>query len=277
MKQLHLIVIVNVRLIVMNKDNEKIVSFFPAIQGEGRNGGQYVHFIRLFTAQCFANRPRCSFCDTVNRSLYKQEMNISDILEKVRYEPKKPSHYVITGGEPFNWDSRSLLTMMNGIRLESCSDGRFGSCKPKFDFETNGSYFTKERLTNDPYLPFIFATSNIITISPKLENSMKKGKYIDVYDYEALKDIQTLFPEKFDFKFVVNVESKEQLEKDFQSLLNFQSKANIPDENVWIMPMTPYHNKEMVKDLAEKVIDFKFNFSNRLHVQIWGSDIEKEV
>lgn len=260
----------------MIENDNKIVSFFPAIQGEGRNSGQYVHFIRLFTSKCFAKRSGCIFCDTVNRPMYKPTMEIKDLMDQIRMMGSKPNHYVITGGEPFNWDSRAILTLMNGIRLESSSDSRFGSSHPKFDFETNGSYFTMDRIHNDPYLPFILATSNIITISPKLANSMPKGKYVDVYDHEALQEIQLMFPDKIDFKFVVDVDDESKRSSDILSLLNFQTLANIPNDRIWIMPKTPYTNKERLKDLAEETIHFGFNFSNRLHIQIWGSDITEE-
>lgn len=256
---------------------KNIVSHFPAIQGEGRNGGKNVHFIRLFTTKCFENRPRCSFCDTVNKSIYKPTYSLNDLVSylKLIEKEEKPLHYVITGGEPFNWPSIDLLELMNSIRLEYIAEDLKGNIK--FDFETNGSYFTLERMKKDPILTWVFITSNIITISPKLSNSCAPGEDpFKSYDFAAMNEIQKLFPDKFDFKFVVDVDNEEEMIHGFEEVRRFQRLAGIRKENVWIMPKTPYHNQNNLKNLAELTINYKFNFSNRLHIQIWGSDVQEE-
>ena len=97
----------------------------------------------------------------------------------------------------------------------------------------------------------------------------------DVYNFSILRNLHEDY-NHIDFKFVVAIEDEEQRERDMNDVIHFAHLAKIPAEKIWIMPMTPYNNKEMLQKVADWAIENDFNFSNRLHVQIWGSDIEVE-
>lgn len=262
------------------EDKKNIVSFFKTVQGEGRNAGQLVHFIRLYSDHCFPNRERCSFCDTVNREMFKQSMTANELVKHIRELPLEeiPSHYVITGGEPFSYSPKEILDLCNKlIAINVVKD----LPKPKFDFETNGSFFNKDTLVDSisaSFLHMVLIMANQISLSPKLSNSYAKGNMRpmeSVYDFEIIRQLHEDY-KHIDFKFVVAVDDEEQMKSDMDDVLKFMYEGNISEKNIWIMPMTPYNNKDNLIELADWTVENNFNYSNRLHVQIWGSDIVQE-
>jgi len=96
----------------------KINEIFYSIQGEGRNTGIPMVFIRL--AGC---NLRCSFCDTAYASEGGRKMSGREIVDEVR---KYKSKWVcITGGEPFLQDLTSLVNLLKieGLNIHIESNG----------------------------------------------------------------------------------------------------------------------------------------------------------
>lgn len=81
----------------------KIYSIFKSLQGEGLTIGAPTAFIR--TSGCPL---RCAYCDTPQAKGRGEQMNIEDILAKVR--KLKCRHVCLTGGEPLaQMDSAKLV------------------------------------------------------------------------------------------------------------------------------------------------------------------------
>jgi len=84
----------------------KIHEIFSSVQGEGLRLGEPTLFIRLTGCNL-----RCSFCDTRSAWEEGEELNISQIREKViRMREQFPVEWVcLTGGEPMLQNIRPLL------------------------------------------------------------------------------------------------------------------------------------------------------------------------
>lgn len=80
----------------------KVNEIFYSIQGEGKNAGVAMVFIRLSGCNL-----RCSFCDTAYAFDAGREMPESEIVAEVKRH--QPDWVCITGGEPFLQDLRHLI------------------------------------------------------------------------------------------------------------------------------------------------------------------------
>jgi len=223
-------------------------SIFEAIQGEGKNTGKYTLFIRLYTKHCFPNKKKCKFCDTVGQDYYKPVFSESEILRRVK--EIKPSMITITGGEFFRIDPLVAKDFM--YKLNNVCD--------YIELETNGS------LTIDQ-VPLLKHFNNV-NISMKLENSG-----IDFeYDMQTLQSTTRLFEDKISWKFVVGKNT----ERDLEVINEIVYDINIKKTNVWLMGMTPNTN-DFRRKLVELCIENKYNYSPRLHIDIYGDCVDFEV
>jgi len=262
-------------------DNHEIIhskifaSAFNTIQGEGRCAGEYVTFLRFYTQSCFPDRPRCVFCDTVGKKYYKPTFSLAELMSSsspVLLSQSK--HIVLTGGEPFSFSFKILNALIYHLWME------YG--KSKIDVETNGSFLRHNILhtrSQNEYRHLIkfFDDANIITISPKLLNSFPNSSvetfpWISYFDFTMLSDLYKRYKTKMDFKFVID-ETK--ISQDIAHIEHFVTLAEISNESIFLMPKTPYTQKG-VKEIAELCVQKRWCFSPRLHVDIWGSDIEIE-
>lgn len=103
----------------------KINEIFCSIQGEGKNTGIPMIFIRLSGCNL-----RCSFCDTVYAFEAGREMSESEIMTEVN--KYRPSWVCITGGEPLMQDISLLIDQLKlkGLNIQ---------------IETNGTIFQQVR------------------------------------------------------------------------------------------------------------------------------------
>jgi len=70
-----------------------------------------------------------------------------------------------------------------------------------------------------------------------------------------------------DFKFVITKEN------DIKKINEFAEKNNIHYNDIWLMPLTTYDDEtdKQLKELTAKLcIENKYNYSPRLHIDIWG-------
>jgi len=227
----------------------KATSIFEAIQGEGLNTGIYTLFIRLYTKHCFPNKKRCKFCDTVNQDYYKPNFNEEQILKKVK--EINPSMITITGGEFFRLDTKVAENFI--FELSKVCD--------YIELETNGSFDFKQAT--------LMKYFKNINISLKLENAQTNFKY----DYAVLKNMNELYSvsDKFSWKFVVGKNT----DKDIKIIKDAIKKISIKKKNVWLMGMTP-NKVEFRKEIADLCIENKYNYSPRLHIDLYG-DVDFEV
>jgi 7-carboxy-7-deazaguanine synthase len=234
---------------------------FYSIQGEGKSIGVPSIFVR--TSLCNLH---CIWCDTdytwnwkgtrfphifdakpdyqkFDKKDWIALTSIAQIVQIIQtFEGK---NIILTGGEPMIQQAELVLLMHYLRNLSS---------EYRFETETNGTILPTPDFDNliDQY-----------NVSPKLENSGNSKKLREkekVYRFFAQNP-------KSNFKFVVSEVN------DLQEVLFLIKKYNIPSEKIYLMPegTTPELLSEKREWLIEICKKYNFRFSDRLHIQIWGS------
>jgi 7-carboxy-7-deazaguanine synthase len=219
-----------------------ISEIFESIQGEGPWAGTRSLFIR--TSGC---NLRCSFCDTPYTS-WKPEGTARSLEELVReVAGSSAPDVVITGGEPL------LVPTLPSLISHSRALGK------RVTVETAG--------TVD--LEF---TCDLVAISPKLANSNPVGT-----PWESRHDAARLRPDVIRsllsrspgiLKFVI-----EEHHDINEVLALLKSMPDLSHSLVWLMPQA--RTREQLRDksswLRELARSHGFNFSSRLHVEMFGN------
>lgn len=234
---------------------------FYSIQGEGKNLGWPSIFVR--TSLCNLH---CVWCDTDYTWNWKGTRfpHRNDARPGYRKFDKKdwiaectvdevaalvadfPCHNVIlTGGEPMI-QQPALTDLMAVLRGKSAHY--------RFEVETNGTLLPSEAFD---------AAIDQYNVSPKLENSGNGRKLRErpaVYRFFAASP-------KANFKFVVADPA------DLEEVLGLIDRFGIAPEKVWLMPegssrQTLARRRKWLVDICK---DYGFRYTDRLHVQIWGS------
>jgi 7-carboxy-7-deazaguanine synthase len=214
-----------------------ISEVFYCQQGEGKTQGQYRQMVRF--NQCNLN---CTFCDT------RYSWGKGD--QQVQLPEKLYSHLVISGGEPTlpeNWDY-------------ICNNILYRPEVKWIEIETNG--------TQTPFMSIMdIACVDLWNISPKQPKYMLSRTKCtpDILHYKSyLKD--------YIVKFVINPADQK---NDLRFVRKIQTRYDIPNEKIWLMPLTIKDDKQSTEMNTEAVYDiaFKkgFNFSARLHVLVKGN------
>ena len=227
--------------------------FGPTIQGEGVYAGRIVGFLRLGACNL-----SCSWCDTpytwdASRFDLRNEMarvEIVEIMEAILNLGVK--HLVISGGEPLlqqrgvGWNNLLEQLMSNGISVH---------------IETNGTIVPSET-TIGGVLHF--------TVSPKLAHSgdslEKRMNPAAIMAFSNLSEFGHAI-----FKFVAKEES------DLDEIAAWVYEYSIPQDAVWVMPegMTRNDQLNTLIEIADKVIERRWNLTSRLHTLIW--DLKRGV
>lgn len=234
---------------------------FHSIQGEGKNLGRPSVFVR--TSLCNLH---CHWCDTdytwnwvgtpflhekdaepgcqkFVKKDWVAEVTAAEIARKVLIF--NCLNVVLTGGEPM-MQQPGLVDLMEKLRDEN----------PNFFFEieTNGTLAAIEKLD------FL---ANQYNVSPKLANSGNPEKLRD--KTRAMQFFSK--SKKANFKFVIA--SPDDLSEVFFLL----KKYKIAAEKVFLMPEGTSREKlaERREWLVEICKKHHFNYTDRLHIQIYGS------
>ena len=234
---------------------------FHSIQGEGRNMGKPSIFIRLSLCNLY-----CKWCDTDytwnwqgtkfthdNDSLPgykkydKEELIVllpdEDILKIVA--PINCKNIVITGGEPLV-QQKQLKNLLATLKAHN----------PAYhiEFETNG--------TLQP-LAEVDALTDQYNVSLKLSNSNVSIE--DRLNPEAIAWFAA--SPKANFKFVVDHQ------EDLNEILGLIDQYKIDPAKVYLMPQgtsaASLHEKESW--IVEICKSYNFNYTDRLHIHIWGA------
>lgn len=224
-----------------------ISEIFYTIQGEGIHVGTPSTFIR--TSGC---NLRCDWCDTPYTSWEPEtnKMDIEQIMEQVnKVTAENASHIVITGGEPF-------LQPDLGELVKDLHDQNYF-----VTIETNGTVYKE-------------VGADIYSVSPKLANSTptkERDKFWSErheklrINYESLEKFVE-HPSSY-FKFVI------QTKEDLNEVDDLITKLDISNERIYLMPEG--RTKDEVQSKTHEIIDLckdrGFNFSPRLHIDIWGT------
>lgn len=131
-----------------NPDTLVINEIFHSIQGESSHAGRPCVFVRLTYCNI-----RCSYCDTEYAFTEGKEMNLGEIVEKVRAYGCKLVE--ITGGEPlFQPEVHKLMTLLCDegfeVLLETGGSLDIGTVDPRvkriIDFKCPSSSMVKKNL-----------------------------------------------------------------------------------------------------------------------------------
>jgi len=233
---------------------------FFSIQGEGRNLGSPSVFIRLSLCNLY-----CVWCDTDytwnwkgtdfahvkdSDALYTKytkeeviiQMTDEQIIETI--ESYQCANLVFTGGEPLV-QQKDLLHLLKTLREKNAGY--------RMEIETNGTIIPSEEMD---------ALLDQYNVSVKLTNS-------------KIRERERIRPEaigffsatpKSNFKFVVDSEI------DVDEVLQIVNEFNINPRKVYLMPqgMTVQSLREKQQWVIEKCKKYSFNYTDRLHIQIYG-------
>lgn len=232
----------------------KVVEYFMSWQGEGRNIGERVFFVRL--AGC--NRT-CSFCDTKNS-----------------WNENNPAHKEMTGEELFDiysslvdWQSGIPVCITGGEPLLQQTDKEFQEfIRIVFDYAIPISIETNGDILPNNYLLHKISR---LTVSPKWEffDEISEAQ-LDVYG--EIETTSSAYEVDVDYKFLVDMDkSEEEIDNRLNNISIFVSAFDIPESYVWLMPITLENDStsrilDKCKMLSEKAKLFRYNISLRLHL-----------
>jgi len=234
---------------------------FYSIQGEGKSMGVPSVFVR--TSLCNLH---CIWCDTDYTWNWAGTRfpHVNDARPGYRKFDKKEwiaactidetaalvtafgcPNVILTGGEPM-LQQPALTALMQRLRQTNPAY--------RFEVETNGTLV--------PTAEFESAIDQY-NVSPKLENSHNSRKLREkpaAYHYFAQNP-------KAHFKFVVAETT------DLDEVLELAARYAIAPEKIWLMPegSTRQLLSRRRRRLVEVCKEHGFRYTDRLHVQIWGS------
>ena len=168
---------------------------------------------------------------------------ITAVAELVAAYPCR--NVILTGGEPM-LQQPALEELMQALRH---IDPTY-----RFEVETNGTLMPQ---------PGFEAAVDQFNVSPKLENSNNSRKLREkpaVYQFFAQHP-------KAHFKFVVAEKT------DLEEVLDLIRRYHIAAEKIWLMPEGSSRQAltRRRRWLVEVCKTYGFRYTDRLHVQIWGS------
>ncbi len=152
---------------------------------------------------------------------------------------------ILTGGEPM-LQQKALVALMQQLRQR---DPTY-----RFEVETNGTLVAQSDFDE---------LINQYNVSPKLENSNNPQKLREkpkAYRFFAQND-------KSNFKFVLAEKN------DLSEVFELLHRYDIAPEKVWLMPEG--RNRQTLTRRRQWLVEicktYGFNYTDRLHIQIWGS------
>lgn len=173
-------------------------------------------------------------------------MTVEEIMGRLR--EMKIKTLILTGGEPLLSQKRQAFKDL----LVACDDAGIS-----VNVETNGTL-----IPSAPAEELV----DVFAVSPKLAHGGDaEDKRIKP---DALAKFATLARQgRAFFKFVAQQPS------DFAEVDDFIWEFDLPANSIWIMPegVTPERQLEVMRDLADSVLERGWNLSPRIHVLIWGN------
>ena len=230
----------------------KISEIFLSIQGEARNTGKPVIFIRLYGCA-----QKCVFCDStytwkkqdpsiINTPDYKV-MTAVEILEEVKRIDADCKYICLTGGDPdllTDSEFEELVSIFNGLDYE-------------ISIESSG-FKSQKRYVDNPVVSFVVMDIKC----PSAHASVSKPEFIS--DLRETDQVKILVEDEEDWKYAETA-----LEK-------YPSKCEILFSA--IMTQDETENKRRMAWLANKIISMPDVFRKRtrmnfqLHRLIWGNE-----
>lgn len=230
----------------------KVSEIFLSLQGEARNTGKPVIFIRLYGCA-----QKCVFCDSMytwkeqEPSLLKTPdyrlMTAMEILEEVKKVDSYCKYICLTGGDP------DLLSDSEFEELVSVFDG----LDYEISIESSG-FRSQKRYVDNPVVSFVVMDIKC----PSAHATVSKPEYIS--DLREKDQVKILVEDENDWKYAETA-----LEK-------YPSKCEILFSA--IMTNDEEENKRRLRWLADKIINMPDMFRKRtrinlqLHKLLWGNE-----
>jgi len=222
-----------------------VSEIFQSLQGEGKYAGHPSIFVR--TSGC---NLRCTWCDTPHTSWHAEgkHLDVAAILGQTALW-SDVEHAVLTGGEPLL--QRDLPDLVAGLR----SRGHL------ITIETAATIFDAD------------LQPDLFSLSPKLNNSrpgIEQAEARALHDRNQDLDVLPKFLETgcdVQVKFVVEGAA------DLPEILDLVERWQLPRDQVYLMPQcisgdTLVERGRVIADLCRQE---GFNFSGRLHIELWGN------
>ncbi len=218
----------------------RIAELFYSLQGEGSLVGVPSVFIR--TTGC---NLRCTWCDTPYTSWKPEgtDLSLAQILDEVKAHPAR--HVVVTGGEPMI--APEILPLTERLRAAG----------KHITIETAGTVFHP-------------VTCDLMSISPKLSNSVPEGEWAARHDHLRIQpDVLGELMGRYDYQLKFVIEKPEDLD-EVRDLI-----ASLDAERDRVILMPEGTDREVLRErarwLAEVCKEEGFRFSPRLHVDLYGN------
>lgn len=264
-----------------NKDTLVISEMFKSFQGEGHTMGEKAYFFRLTACNLFCGLKQETFskankenwsqdkikenmasdanwcCDSFASWMKGGKYSFHGIINKLYKEVgilkdlQEGTRLIFTGGEPA-LQQEGIIHFLKYLESEY-------TIRPICEIETNGTI----RLSGE-----LLSRVKYINISPKLSNSAmpKEQRIIPQNINRFVYEISENLFNKVMFKFVV-------LDmKDIEEVINdYHIPFKIPHNQIWLMPAAD--NREDLRKLGpwvlERAKELNFNYSHRLHIEIY--------
>lgn len=241
--------------IKLARNDEGEPEIFRSIQGEGPTIGRPRTFVRLSGCNL-----HCVWCDTAytwnwvgtpfahqnntkfNLSAEMITLGVADVAARIRALPSEG--VVITGGEPL-LQTRAVVELIDALR----DDGNGAIV----DIETNGSIVPSEELVD---------RIDYFVVSPKLAHSGNDEAI--ALKPEALRRFAGMLSASL--KFVAKDAS------DVEAVAALAREYGFPPQRIYIMPEGTTSEALLARGpkLIEAVIAHGFNYSDRLHIHLFG-------
>lgn len=237
-------------------------SIFTTIQGEGKLTGVTSVFVRLAgcNLHCTWNyNNRAIECDTAYAAYNittRQQLTVTQIIQKIKEIRKGAKHIVITGGEPL-LQATPLTELCRVLKSEGFH----------ITIETNGTLY------NDELMSYI----DLYSISPKLKSSTPQNnnfatlhnqKRVNINTLGELIESATKRNKDIQFKFVVTGV------KDIDEIENILSRLPlIKSENILIMPVGSDETTltDTTNTILDVVMEKGWRYCDRLHIRLFGN------
>ncbi|MES1198540.1 MAG: 7-carboxy-7-deazaguanine synthase QueE [Pseudomonadota bacterium] len=237
------------------RNSEGGPEIFRSLQGEGPKAGRVRTFVRLSGCNL-----HCVWCDTAYTWNWKGSAFAHERAEK--FDPRREmvklsaeeaaariaelqsEALVITGGEPLLQED-ALLALLDALEAKYVD--------MPVEFETNGTIAPS---------PALAERSSLFVVSPKLAHSGNAAGL-------ALKDeaLRAFVGLPAVFKFVARDVS------DVAQIAAIAELFDIAPERVYVMPegTDSATLRERGRGLAAAILQHDFNFSDRLHIHLFGA------
>jgi len=234
-------------------DGLPINELFYSIQGEGNLAGIPSVFVR--TSGC---NLRCWFCDSYHTSWDPTHawMEIDAIVDEVKTH-EQADHVVITGGEPMIHEGIELL-------IERLADAGY-----HITVETNGTIY------RDVPIDLASISPKLASSTPTAERDPKgDGEWADRHEQRRIDmDALTRLVDSYEsqLKFVVTSDGDMDEINSLIGDLRSATATAVENSEVLLMPegMTTDRLAETRQPTAELAMEYGYQFTPRLHVNLW--------